>query len=406
MSNPSSKIILGLGLVLVLSFIHPGVPLAQLNVSELLATENTPLEFSTDPLTILNLSPGSSAPHSPTITINGQTVVITWKNAADILLMRSIDGGFNFDPPIKLANGQVPSIAIEGQNVAALWKHEEKPGFFLSHLISFARSTDGGKTFGKPVSISKGVKKPFESSIALKGLTVIAAWDDKAGTGDIWYARSTNGGGSFSAPIRLLTENKKAFKPFVAMHGQTAAMAWTDSKSDTTNRQVTFARSTNGGATFSEPVTIRKGTVTRLSVDRQGITIVFNEKKGICKSACLIYSADGGKTFSKPVALFNQATLPSIAIHGKSIIAAWPSNSSERKMGNADIMLVHSPNRGNLFSEPINLSNSPRHSTTPAVATDGETVFVTWREDTPTGTKTPMRSEIFLTRIALPALAK
>jgi hypothetical protein len=77
--------------------------------------------------------------------------------------------------------------------------------------VLFSRSTDGGATFSKPIKISKGIANAQGSDIAVApDGTIYVVWRQFASTASgvedaIVYVKSTNGGASFSNPQTIRT---------------------------------------------------------------------------------------------------------------------------------------------------------------------------------------------------------
>jgi hypothetical protein len=70
--------------------------------------------------------------------------------------------------------------------------------------------------------------------------------------------------------------------------------------------------------------------------------------------------------------------LAPIATSGDNVYIAWWSN----KTGNDEIMFRASTNNGESFGDKINLSNSTEGSVDAEIAAEGDSVYVTWWEET------------------------
>lgn len=109
-------------------------------------------------------------------------------------------GKFNDKTAIEVDRGTASSHA---GNVYAAWSVFQGSG---NNEIVFARSTDHGKTFSHPMKISDGVKDNQFADIAVTSNgTVYIAWRQFASKRGqqrdaVVYAKSTNGGASFSKP--------------------------------------------------------------------------------------------------------------------------------------------------------------------------------------------------------------
>jgi hypothetical protein len=75
--------------------------------------------------------------------------------------------------------------------------------------------------------------------------------------------------------------------------------------------------------------------------------------------------------------------LAPIATSGENVYIVWWSN----KTGNDEIMFRASNDRGETFGDKINLSNSTERSVDAEIAAEGDSVYVTWWEETLDGEK-------------------
>ena len=98
----------------------------------------------------------------------------------------------------------IPAIAVSGNNVHIVW-HDTTPG---NSDILYRRSTDGGATFGSTINLSNNAGNSCYPAIAVSGNNVHVVWeDDTPGNIDILYKRSTDGGASFTEPTKNLSNN-------------------------------------------------------------------------------------------------------------------------------------------------------------------------------------------------------
>ncbi|MEK7747465.1 MAG: sialidase family protein [Nitrospirota bacterium] len=360
------------------------------------------------------------------MAVDGEIVIIAWndrltKPGNPGFFARSIDGGRTFSPPVNLSTKdeefyRTPSVAIDGQNVFMTWAYSRRVFlfFYINRLFLF-RSTDGGATFSGPVNIAGGTKRVFYTSVAVDGKTVIAGYTGKSPKGkggdSPFLVRSTNGGKRFSNPINLFPDIFRADDPSVAIDGQTVIATWRQTghviewdgiRNVIEPYRVWFARSTDGGATFSPQVNLssREGWFPSVGISGQTVLIPWvlaGESNGVLLSR----STDGGATFSAPVNISRESRrpwTPSMAIDGQTVIVAWVDSPYKDQF---DIWFVLSRDGGATFSNPVNLSNTvhsdvnPVQAHSPSVALDGQTAFVAW-----TGSIS-QNDGVFLARIPL-----
>jgi hypothetical protein len=162
----------------------------------------------------------------PTVAITEHGVVgVGWADQAqkDIFLqIYGPDGKKRFAEPVNVSGSPrtfswLPRMLLtsgDASEVSLLWQEIVFSGGSHGGEIFFARSTDGGKTFGDPLNLSnssagdgKGRLTPrhwHNGSLDLAGGPeghLYAAWTEYEGP--LWFSRSADRGGSFSAPLRI-----------------------------------------------------------------------------------------------------------------------------------------------------------------------------------------------------------
>jgi hypothetical protein len=244
----------------------------------------------------------------------------------------------------------------------------------------------GGQSLPAPVKISNGVLpgKSFAAmAVDAKG-GIDIAWTQSDGS--VTFRRSTDGGVTFSNP----TVVQPAISPtpiLVAIQvGADEAgninLVWT--QFGVGPDADLFSRSTDGGLTFSTPRDLAPsfgapvGGIPRLTVDstgdiQVGDVTVQTVNNAIIAPLVFIHSSDGGATFSAPVTIWTPAspqnTLGSLwtgdGPEGQ-VYVFWTSESN----GNAqcDILFSRSLDSGGTFSSPANISNAPGSCSAGAIA--------------------------------------
>jgi hypothetical protein len=150
-----------------------------------------------------------------------------------LLFKRSTDGGTNFGKAIKLAEDvdYTSRVAAVGTNVYIVWQSFSPQGIF------FVRSVDSGANFEKPIKLGKSPLELNTPQIAVHGKsTVYVAWREHIpGQSDIFYARSMDGGKSFGNTINLSNNAGESDEPrlAVANNGNNVYVVWND---DTTHQ--------------------------------------------------------------------------------------------------------------------------------------------------------------------------
>lgn len=170
-----------------------------------------PVRLDTDP-------PGAARSLEPRVAAGaGQAVHAAWQDARDgaddIRVTRSTDGGRSWiapdlrvdsDPP-GAAVSSMPALAADGQGRVYLAWEDQRHG---DRDIRFARSTDGGRTFGPDVRLDAGEAGrgvSYHPDILCRDDgTVLVFWrDERDGLADVRVCRSVDGGAAWEAETRL-----------------------------------------------------------------------------------------------------------------------------------------------------------------------------------------------------------
>ena len=217
--------------------------------------------------------------------------------------------------------------------------------------ISFSYSADHGATFSFPKSLSfhTGNSVSAEVAIDLTGNIDVVWENDSPGNFDIFFSRSADSGATFSTPKNLSHGSGDAQNPQIGLDAKgNINLVWADNIPPDFNPDIYFARSSDGGATFSSPLNI-------------------SNNAGFSANPFLTIDA------------------------GANINVAWEDNTP----GNGDIFFSRSTDSGATFSASVNLSNDPLLSLAPDIAADKNgNINVTWQD------ATPGISQIFFSRLA------
>jgi Notch 1 len=185
---------------------------------------------------------------------------------------------------VVLARGGVPL----GTNVYAAWS--QLVG--TQTEVFLRKSTDGGKTWGTIVSVTRNAGNKVKPALAIApGATdrvVVAFQTVTAGVRDIRVQISTNGGTTFGNASAALDASGDSFHHTVAISGTTCVVAWEKLDTTTLNRDVMSRTSSNGCTTFNAETKINVGSpATRFAGRPQvgitstgGIVWAWREQRG------------------------------------------------------------------------------------------------------------------------------
>ncbi len=291
---------------------------------------------------VINLSKNGQS-NEPQIAVSGNNVYVAWAGAG-FFVARSTDGGATFGTPVSVGNIEGFSynfrIAVSGNNVYVVWQSEVSGRF----NIFFTGSTDNGQTFSKPVNLSKEIRFSqtvfsHDPQILASGKNVYVAWVVSDGSWAAAYlATSSDAGGTFTDPINVSRNDEGAAEWMTfALSGKNVYVAWITVGQNATYHTVyhiTFARSNDEGRSFEKPKDLSE-TITKASV----------------------------------------AETARIAVSGDKVYVMWIDDSVE---GTNKIMLAKSNDRGSTFSIS---DNAPRFAwRLSGVAISGDTIFAVWQD--------------------------
>jgi hypothetical protein len=241
-----------------------------------------------------------------------------------LVYARSQDDGDHFEKPIGIsdekssviASGEnVPSLVQVTNGIYATWQETTPEG---RHRIMFARSSDMGVSFEKPVEV---VGKNFTSFNGFSTMNaapngdVYVAWLDgrdqpePEGTLSLYLARSSDGGASFTTNTRIALGACPCCRPAIAFgKGDRVFLAWRK-VFDGDIRDVVLASSNDGGKTFSAPQKVGDDKWVLHGCPDSGpsmasignrLYIAWYSEGNHTSGIRITVSDDGGKTFSFP----------------------------------------------------------------------------------------------------------
>jgi len=257
------------------------------------------------------------------------------------------------------------------------------------------------QTYRNIINLSNVVPFAADPHIAISGNKVYVVWTEAITGGspsaggknsDIFFSKSTDNGASFSNPVGL-TNYKPGIKqePKIAISGKNLYIMWSDYSLGTA--EIFFTKSTDNGTRFSSPLALGTsfGAVgeTRLAGYANNVYVMWIGSANNAAGAVLFKaSTDNGGSFGNTISLSNKgiASKPEMSLAGNSVYVVW-YNTTLQASGNVvddEILFAKSTNSGAHFSSPINISNNPNSfSARPQVAASGRNVYVAWFESGP-----------------------
>jgi hypothetical protein len=231
------------------------------------------------------------------------TIHVIWHDGAAVFVTHRPPGG-SWSDPLQISGGETLGTGIGSDiktdsqgRVYAFWPDTGNNLSVSNRRIYFARSTDGGQSFSRPVAVGPTFQAfqsviPAQSNRAAlvyvtggvytsgSNTNVYAAWTDLSGAVKcrtpfddpqdnvnsacktrIWFSRSTNGGTKWTKPRMINNPAGKndQFNPWMVVDEATGALGiiYYDTVGESrTSVNVFFQSSTNGGASFSTPLRV------------------------------------------------------------------------------------------------------------------------------------------------------
>lgn len=266
---------------------------------------------------------------------------------------------------------------------------------FPESALRHARSDDGGVSWSDPVSVNTGEvfgSHNFHSLLAESDGSIRAAWlSSVGGSSAVWMRASADGGITWADPVALheaptcpCCRTGLAVAPDGSLYASWRKILEGDI------RDVTVARSDDGGITWNEPVRPREDNWVfpgcphagpSLKVGADG-TVHISWWTGVEGEAGVWYarSSDRGLTWqSQPIAIGEQS-LPAhaqVALgDGGLVLVAWDDGLGQRPV----IKLRASTDGGASFGDTWRLSDPDVAATFPVLALAGDSAMVAWTQ--------------------------
>jgi hypothetical protein len=210
-------------------------------------------------------------PSDPT----GNTAYVAWnldKNRSSaIVISKTTDGGRTWSVPKRVSDvftTDISATVVVGHDGTVYVTFEAFTG--SGDAVAFAVSHNGGATFTtRLIAPISDIPSPLPGAtfrdnsfpaLALDGSTLHVVWSNWNGSNaDVVYMRSTNGGATWSSPVNIGGGAGDQFFPWIAARNGTVYASWFNIASGDAYT-IAGAASTNGGATWSAPVTVSSAT--------------------------------------------------------------------------------------------------------------------------------------------------
>ncbi len=342
---------------------------------------------------ITNSTNGNAA--NEQIAAAGSDVYLVWQQNVSltndhVFLRRSTNSGTSFGPVLDLSGGgpsgtsEFPEIAAGGNAVNIVWlgctdTNCDTTGGNLIEILFRSTTSVGSVTLS---TTAYGSARPQVAAVASN---VYATWSDVSpGRPQTFFAVSSNGGTSFGTPVSLSNtpSGEADLDQKMITAGNNVYLAWTNHTSSSDNTM--FEASTNNGASFGVALDLNKAIVTdlhpELAASGNSVYAVWSETSGVNTEVLYSASVNNGASFGS---LLNLSNVPGtsneqvISASGNNVYATWIESSTS----NNGVYFVSSSDGGSTFGTPLNLINDTV-SHNPVLADPTGYAFVAWEDDT------------------------
>lgn len=342
----------------------------------------------------VNLSSMVGGGSNPVMVIDARGVIdVAWLGTG-VFFGQSVDGGATFSTKTVLALSS-PAAGVQMSldavgNINLLWTMPPDD-FHVGGSAFLSRSTDGGVTFSTPGQFSPptGVTSAFLEMKAAPEGTINVAWLDQ-NKANLLYARSADGGKTFSAPATVwkVTGDLADLHTVVGPAGE-LYIFWTGIASST-QCDVLFSRTLDSGATFSTVANLSNtqgvcSASPRPNLDPNGgVDVAWLANN---KSVLFSRSSNQGATFSAPTSVSGSVQF---FLVGNQQIAADSNGGVDivwsGTLAASTVFFAHSEDQGATFATPQILSLPPVPNNTGAgnpMVSEGPcgSLVVAWSDD-------------------------
>jgi len=303
---------------------------------------------------------------------------VVWQNNGEIMFKMSSNWGETWSTTSPVSNTPNtcgwPVIVAGSPSQLFVFYHTIAGGG--NYEIIFQRSTNGGSSWSPMQKIS-GTASAITPQVVLVGYTLHVVWEERPNNNyEIYYSRYSILNNTWSEIQNISNTATTSRWVQIQADGQDIYCAWIETTTFPLS-DIYFTRSSDGGNTWSTPANITNDARPQNRICMKNtyngkiyiasddiITFNFNE-------IYLMSSPDHGQTWTTPSNITNNAgnsNTPWIEVFGDLIFFTWSDNShSAPAFDNSDTFFKVSYDGGVTWMDSLNLSNNPETSSRPRI---------------------------------------
>jgi glutaredoxin len=302
-----------------------------------------------------------------------------------LLLFSALAYGDTWTPTKNLSNNagdsRYPAIAAYGSNIYVVWEdYTPSPS-----EIYFKKSDDGGASWTTTKNLSNSSGYSYSPAIAVNGQNIYVVWHDTTPeNAEIYFKKSDDGGTTWTGNKRLTNNAGSSWYPAVAVDGSNIYVVWSDYTPG--NAEIYFKKSDDGGTTWTGNKRLTNNTGDSwhpaIAVNGSNIYVVWHDFTPADYEIYFKKSDDRGATWTTTKNLSNSSDFsnsPAIAVNGQNIYVVWDDITP----GNDEIYFKKSTDEGVTWTSKKRLTNNKEYSFFPAIAVGGENIYVVWTDNRP-----------------------
>ena len=291
--------------------------------------------------------------------------------------------------PIKFATPVFTSLVASEDNGAVRLNGLLKGGLAGENITIAIQSPNGEQL--KEYALSFGTKPVFSLFIPAQdaaeifnstgNYTFVVTHDLTGVQGSATLHHGAGETQTAAAPTNVSDNQGRSARPAVAAQESDVYLVWEDDVSG--QNEILFAKSSDGGETFSEPVAISRleeggfAQNSDIAVEGSNVYVVWADYDSEEEStAAFAMSRDGGDTFGNKTLLGNytgERANPRVTLFEGEIFVSWISGAEEEFTGN--LMIARSSDGVDFEAAP--LENEVDNLT---MTSSGERLYLAWRQ--------------------------